>query len=67
MIFVFVVNFDILNNTPETSGCMSVLAAYGYRSYINDPIRVTSQSASCLDHIFIRNSRDVSFVSVLQK
>jgi Reverse transcriptase (RNA-dependent DNA polymerase) len=50
-------NVDILNSEVNAnSRYLSMLQAFGYKSLINTPTRVTAHSSTCLDHIFFKKN-----------
>lgn len=60
-------NIDILNNESAASNnYLAMLMSFGFKSYINTYTRITPNSRSCLDHIFIRhnlNDKKIKFNS----
>ena len=49
-------NFDLLNDTnTHSNNYLSTLMSHGFTSYINTHTRITSNTQSCLDHIFVRS------------
>ena len=54
------INIDILKNEQHSQKYMNILYASGFLSGINIPTRVTSHSATCLDHIFVKSSQDIT-------
>lgn len=62
-IFTGDVNIDITDNSNNAASEYStMLAHYGFTSYINNPTRVTKNSTSCLDHIFIRKKLNIGII-----
>jgi hypothetical protein len=60
-------NIDLLKNDNRTDLYLNTLLEAGLSQCINKPTRVTENSLSCIDHIFVRY-RDISLVksAVLQ-
>lgn len=54
IIFVGDMNFDILNQTTETDNYLSLLASRGMHNLVNEPTRIVGNSATCIDHAFVR-------------
>lgn len=48
------INIDILEENVNTNKYLSILAKHGFLPYIQLPTRVTKDTATCLDHIFIK-------------
>lgn len=58
-IFIGDINFDILNTRETHSNrYLSMMSYLGFKSYINSYTRVTQDSSTCLDHIFIRRNKE---------
>lgn len=56
-LFVGDINIDILSQTNRyTNDYLNCLYKYGYLSYINDYTRVTDDSKSCIDHVFVKGA-----------
>lgn len=55
-IFVGDININILNDNTDTDSIIyqSILARSGFFSYINKPTRITENTRSLIDHIFVR-------------
>lgn len=53
------INLNLLENSQTTQNYMSMLSSMGFVQAIDCPTRITDQSKTCLDHIFIRH-RDLS-------
>ena len=52
-------NLDILNESlPVKNDYLNVMYKHGLVSCINEHTRVTDNSASCIDHIFVRSARN---------
>lgn len=54
-------NLCILKNSGSGKDYLCLMASYGFESYVNEPTRVFNGSSSCLDHVMIRNSRNLNF------
>lgn len=55
-LFIGDININILQkNDYDTNLYLSTLNFYGFESTINGPTRVTSNTSTCLDHIFLKN------------
>lgn len=54
IIYVGDINLNILEQTAETDEYLSLLASNGLFCLINEPTRIIKNSATCLDHVFIR-------------
>ena len=49
------ININIIDGENNTvNDYLSLMAQHGFLSYINSPTRITKNSATCLDHIFVR-------------
>lgn len=50
------INLDILTNThtPNKTKYLNYLSSKGFISLINDPTRVTGNTDSCIDHLFVK-------------
>jgi len=58
-------NINILEKSSDVSNYLNILASYNFISCIDSYTRVTDNTKSCIDHIFIRNvdlSKANSFV-----
>lgn len=54
-LFVGDINIDIMDESDaNVHKYMSVLAKHGFEPYIRRPTRVTPETATCLDHIFLK-------------
>lgn len=51
------INVDILSEKSISRDYLNMLSANGYLSYINDYTRVSDDSKTCLDHIFIKTKQ----------
>ena len=51
------ININILEEDANTNKYLSVLAKHGFVPYIQLPTRVTKDTATCLDHIFIKQKK----------
>lgn len=58
-IFIGDININILNDITDTESLsyQAVMAQNGFLSYINKPTRVTENTKSLIDHIFVRVGR----------
>lgn len=55
-VFLGDININIMDKDEGVVNLyLSILSLFGFVSCINSPTRVTQESSSCLDHIFIRN------------
>lgn len=52
------INIDLHQTCPIVQEYINVLNSKGYKSYINGSTRVTLTTASCLDHIFFKNTKN---------
>lgn len=60
-IFLGDTNFNILNPTkPTTNSYISMMSFFGFESYINSYTRVTPESRTCIDHMFIRKNIEMN-------
>lgn len=58
------INIDILNtNSHISTGYLDMMAINGFIPLINKPTRVTSTSATCIDHCFVKTSRPVETIT----
>lgn len=48
------INYNILNQDHDTDEYLGLLASKGLLSLINEPTRIVGNSATCLDHVFVR-------------
>lgn len=48
------INIDIKKSDIVTNTYINALSSKGFISYINSPTRVSAESSSCLDHVFIK-------------
>lgn len=54
-IYIGDINLDILDASSDTvNNYMSLLHRYGFSSMINAPTRVQGNSATCIDHLFVK-------------
>ncbi len=49
-------NYDIFNESNESDDYISMLSSKGLLNLINEPTRVVGNSATCIDHVFVRFS-----------
>lgn len=42
---------------------LNTIAAYGFENQINTPTRILGNSVSCLDHVLVRNSKNIQITS----
>lgn len=49
------INLNILENSNDTDRYSCLMSGLGFNSVVNVPTRVTSVSATCIDHVFIRD------------
>lgn len=54
-------NVCTLNVNGSGGEYLDLLSSYGFVSYVNTPTRIFNKSVSCLDHVFIRNSKNIDF------
>lgn len=59
-------NLDILQNNSETNKYLSCMASMGFEVCNEQPTRVTSTSATCIDHVLIRNHSKLQHYTMLQ-
>lgn len=60
-VFIGDINFDILNPSKgSTNEYLSLLSYLGFKSFINSYTRVTHESSTCLDHVYIRKKMDMN-------
>lgn len=53
-------NINILDTTtPSVNNYLTVLNSYGFHSKINKATRVQGNSATCIDHFFIKSNNDI--------
>lgn len=63
IIFLGDINICIKKTKPEVEKYLSLMYNNGFSSFINNYTRVTEDSSSCLDHIFIRHKELSRFES----
>lgn len=49
-------NIDLLKNTSQTDNYLTKMASHGLASLIDQPTRITSETSTCIDHIFFRRN-----------
>lgn len=49
------ININLFDDSIESNSYVNTLAKFGYTSAINDFTRITDNSKTCIDHIFINN------------
>lgn len=60
-IFLGDININLLNyNFLEVNNYLNILAKNGYICYINEPTRITSNSKSIIDHIFVHKRNSIN-------
>ena len=58
-------NLDILRENDVINDYLNNYLEHGYRSMINIPTRITSNSATCIDHIFAKTSVNCMTTSIV--
>lgn len=53
-IFIGDININIINENNNVNEYLSTMGRHGFIPYIGSPTRVTVDTASCIDHIFVR-------------
>lgn len=62
-IFVGDININLLKETnSDTNDYLNIMNSHGFISHINKPTRVTNQSESLIDHIFIRQEGSLKHI-----
>ena len=57
--FIGDINIDILKeNNKDTNDYLNCLSKYDYISYINTPTRETTDTRTCIDHIFVKSAKN---------
>ena len=56
MILIGDMNVDLLKNTTLSKDYVLLMASNGFESLINVPTRITKDTSTCIDHIFVRQS-----------
>lgn len=64
-IFVGDINIDLLKNNSLVNSYLDILQGSGLMQCIDKPTRVTGDSSSCLDHIFVRHRDEKSIKSAV--
>lgn len=60
------ININILNkNDNIVNEYLSTLAKHGFKAYIQSPTRVTNESSSCLDHMFVKIKHNIKNIKCL--
>lgn len=60
-LFLGDLNINILSNDANTNNYLSVLARHGFEPYIQSHTRVTAETATCIDHIFLKKKHNVNY------
>lgn len=60
-LFLGDLNINILSNDHNANKYLSVLANHGFEPYIQSPTRITADSATCIDHIFLKKKHNVNY------
>lgn len=55
-------NIDILGCSKEINDYIQIMSFHGFESAINTPTRITDNSSTCIDHMFIR-CKCLSYIS----
>lgn len=58
------INIDINQNSEQTQEYLNNLSNNGYMSLINNYTRIQGNSKSCIDHIFVKNPRDLELKNI---
>lgn len=58
-------NINILSNNDFVDHYLNVLSEWNYISYINDFTRVDGDTRSCIDHIFIRTTKETQIQPII--
>lgn len=64
-VYVFTgdINVNIKNmHDNEVNKYLDIMASHGFLSYINELTRITQETASCVDHYFIKNNKCSSLI-----
>lgn len=59
-LFLGDLNINILDNDTNSNKYLSVLAKHGFVPYIQSHTRVTAESATCIDHIFLKKKHSMN-------
>jgi hypothetical protein len=58
-------NIDLLSDTVERNNLVSLLKCYNLEYLFNEPTRVTLQSSTCIDNVFINNKCKIKSKSLV--
>lgn len=56
-------NVCILKNSGSGKDYLGLISSFGFESLINEPTRIFNNSVSCIDHVMVRNSKNVKIES----
>lgn len=60
-IFTGDININIENNDNHSvNEYLSLMGQHGFMSYINSPTRVTTETSSCIDHLFVNKKININ-------
>lgn len=59
------INLDLGSESQSTNNYLTMLSSFGFTQLVDKPTRITTQSRSCLDHIFVRHRNMALFRSVI--
>lgn len=59
------INIDVMDDSLNTQNYLTMLSGLGFSQIVKCPTRITTQTKSCLDHIFIRHKDLTRFHSTI--
>lgn len=60
-------NICLLKNKGSKKDYLSLISSFGFESLLNEPTRDFNNSVSCIDHLLVRNSKELKFESNVVK